>query len=91
MKITGIVNGKLFPFSKTMEEYGFDMEHCSQCYCKFDDENICQARLDFGLEYDAPEFRCFCSAKCLMQWMLDFAMIRWSDEEFNKMLAKANE
>jgi len=58
---------------------------CQTCHCILDNKNIAVAALDFGAA-DDDDMKYYCSAKCLIEWIMGFAVLRFGVEEAKEML-----
>ena len=56
---------------------------CSTCHCELNEKNEPVAALDFGLDFD-DDLRYYCSAECLVKWILGFAEVRFGKKEVEK-------
>lgn len=58
---------------------------CRTCSCRLDEKNPPAAALDFGAE-DGDGMKYYCSSKCLVEWIMTFAIICYGDKQVMKIL-----
>ncbi|OIO41732.1 hypothetical protein AUJ62_01840 [Candidatus Pacearchaeota archaeon CG1_02_32_21] len=67
---------------------------CEYCRCELNNENQSEnqsiAALDFGLD-ESRDFRYYCSAECLVTWVIGFSFCHFGDRKTNSLIKKSQE
>ena len=59
---------------------------CRTCSCELNKKNPPAAALDFGGEEDGDGMKYYCSSKCLVEWIMTFAVICYGEEQTKAIL-----
>lgn len=59
---------------------------CRTCSCELNKKNPPVAALDFGGEEDGDGMKYYCSSKCLVEWIMTFAIICYGEEQTKAIL-----
>ncbi len=59
---------------------------CRTCKSELNEKNHPVAALDFGGDEDGDGMKYYCSSKCLVVWIMTFAIIRYGEKQAKAML-----